>query len=230
MVTAIIVSGFVVVLGYRYASPPPATPASFVHNPATTLHPPYFPPVNPKSAALQQITGNKNRTSVPVHASGSLMVWYFQCRCFANFGVIVHDHTGQVVDIAYNATGVVTAAVPARYAAGNYTIDVIADGSWTISFIEPRGLAPLSLPFKYLSSGKSVLGPFTGPKSSITVNYVGPTGSRLTVLVSDGTTALPTFAVIDQTFFSKKLDLTDLPPRYWLIVNGDGYWNVAVDR
>lgn len=228
--TAIILSGFVVVLGYRYASPPPAPQPTFVHNPATSVQPAYFPPVSPDSSALQQITGDRNRTSVPVRATGNLMIWYFQCRCFANFGVIVHDAAGQVVDIAYNATGVVTAAVPARYAAGNYTIDVIADGSWTVSLIDPRSLAPIPAPFSYLSSGQSVVGPFTGPNATLTVDYVGAIGTKMMMFISDGTSATPGLSVLDQTFFSKKFTLHDLPNKYWLIMNGAGYWKVTVDR
>ena len=230
LLTAVIVSGFVVVLGYRYATAPPAAPSAFAPNPATALQTPYFPPVNPQSAALQQITGEKTRTSIPVRSTGKLMIWYFQCRCFANFGVIVHDSLGQVVDIAMNATGVVTAAVPARYAAGDYTVDVIADGSWTVSLIDPTGLPPLSPPYSFLSTGRSVLGPFAGPSANIGVDYVGAIGSRLTMLVSDGTTAPPALAVFDQTMFVKNFPLRDLPRRYWLIVDGAGYWKVKVEK
>ena len=230
LLTAVIVSGFVIVLGYRYATAPKEQTAAFTPSPSTPLQAPYFPPVNPKSAALQQLTGNKNRTSIPVRATGKLMVWYFQCRCFANFGVIVHDSSGQVVDIAYNSTGVVTAAVPARYGAGNYTIDVIADGSWTVSFIDPHGLAPLPLPYSYLSTGKSVLGPFSGPSATVGVDFVGAIGARLSLLVSDGTTAQPALAVLDQTMFVKKFPLKNLPSRYWLIVDGAGYWDVKVSQ
>ena len=230
LLTAVIVSGFVVVLGYRYATAPSATPPAFTPTPSTPLQTPYFPPVNPNSAALQQLTGDKNRTSLPVRATGKLMIWYFQCRCFANFGVIVHDTSGQVVNIAYNATGVVTAAVPARYAAGDYTIDVIADGSWTVSFIDPQGLAPLPLPYSFLSNGRSVLGPFAGPSANLEVSFVGAIGARMSLLVSDGTTAPPALAVLDQTVFIKKFPLNGLASRYWLIVDGAGYWNVKVER
>ena len=229
VLTAVIVSGFVVVLGYRYASAPAESTSSLTPAPSTQVQTPYFPPVNPNSAALQQLTGTKNRTSIPVRATGKLMVWYFQCRCFANFGVIVHDSAGQVVDIAYNATGVVTAAVPARYAAGNYTIDVIADGSWTVSFIDPHGLAALPVPYSYLSTGKSVLGPFSGPSANFEVSFVAAIGARLTMLLSDGSTKAPALTVLDQTMFIKKFYLKDLPPRYWLIVDGSGYWNVKVN-
>ena len=193
-----------------------ALPISSAFAPTSTsqLQPPYFPPVNPKSAALQTLTGSKNRTMVPVSATGGLMVWYFQCRCFANFGIIVHDSAGQVVDIPSNATGVVTSAVPARYAKGRYTLDVIADGAWTISLIDPHGLSPLPLPYSYLSTGRSVLGPFKGPAAKFEVDFAGAIGARMSMTISDGTSTMPSLALLDSTMFVKKFTLNKLPNRY----------------
>ena len=166
---------------------------------------------------------------VPVSATGGLMVWYFQCRCFANFGIIVHDSAGQVVDIPSNATGVVTSAVPARYAKGRYTLDVIADGAWTISLIDPHGLSPLPLPYSYLSTGRSVLGPFKGPAAKFEVDFAGAIGARMSMTISDGTSTMPSLALLDSTMFVKKFTLNKLPNRYWLIVDGNGFWNVKVN-
>ena len=229
VITAVIVAGFVAVLGYRYTTTPAALPSAFAPTSTSQLQPPYFPPVNPKSAALQTLTGSKNRTMVPVSATGGLMVWYFQCRCFANFGIIVHDSSGQVVDIPSNATGVVTSAVPARYAKGRYTLDVIADGAWTISLIDPHGLSPLPLPYSYLSTGRSVLGPFKGPAAKFEVDFAGAIGARMSMTISDGTSTMPSLALLDSTMFVKKFTLNKLPNRYWLIVDGNGFWNVKVN-
>jgi len=229
----ILLSGLVLaslggLLAYRFTSntsikAPVVTPSA-----QDPLRPAYLPPVTPGTPDYQSFHGNKSQNYIPVHANGHLMVWYLECQCRANFGVLVHNAAGALVDIPVNGVGTVLLAAPAQYAAGNYTFNVIADGRWKAALINPLGLSTQATPFSYLSAGQSVLGPFAGPTAHLTIGYMGTIGTRMIVTASDGSIGKPRLLVFDVTGFVKKLTLTDLPPRYWLIMNGTGFWDLKV--
>jgi len=158
------------------------------------------------------------------------MIWYLQCRCVTNFGVIVHDARGSVLEVPVNTVGRTALAIPARYAKQNLTVSVIADGQWTISFIDPSHLAYLNEPFDYLSTGSSVLGPFAGRKAAISAAYIAGIGGRFAVTLSDGSLSTPSLTFYESQSFNKTGEWTNLPPKFWLIVNGIGLWQIKVGK
>jgi hypothetical protein len=182
--------------------------------------------VSPSSSALQQKSGTKSSSNVSFSATGKLMIWYFQCRCVTNFGVIVHDAKGSVLDVPVNSTGRTTLAVPAYYAKGGLTANVIADGQWTISLIDPSTMANQGRPLDFLSVGQSVLGPFSGPSLDASVGFLGAIGNQFSMSVSDGSIAKPRLLMFESNAFSKTLSWGDLPKKFWLIINGNGLWQL----
>ena len=230
LASAIVVSGFLGAVAFRYTSKPTTAPVVIPPSSLSQLRPPYFPPVSPTSNDLQQASGKKSTTGVRFTTTGKLMVWYFRCGCVANFGIIVHNATGGVLDVPVNSVGRTGLAVPAYYPKLNLSVSVIADGEWTVSLIDPSHLANQPLPLDFLSAGQSVLGPFTGPSLDASVSFLAGIGKRFVMTISDGSTATPKLVVFESQSFNKTLVQTKLPPRFFLIINGDGLWQVKVKK
>ena len=226
IVSAIVVAGFIGALAFKYSAKVAAPPSTFPTQSQNQIKPVYFPPVAPGSAQLQQISGTKSASSLHFHSTGKLMIWYFQCHCVTNFGVIVHDSTGAVIDVPLNTTGKSTISTPAQYPAGDLSVGVIADRQWTISLIDPSSLPTMKLPYSYLSGGESILGPFSSRSMTLDLGFIGAIGNHFTMTMSDGTLSTPKLWAIDSQSFSKHLELSNLPDKYWLIVNGEGLWQI----
>lgn len=229
LLVALVLAAFSAFVAYRFTATPTTTTPPVVPSATNAIQSSYFPPVLPHTAELQNYTGKTSASGQSISATGGLMIWYFQCQCFSNFGVLVHNTSGQLVDVAYNGQGRVTVAQAARYAKGKYTFDVIADGPWSVSLIDPSHLAPLPAPYSYTSHDSSVLGPFTGPKATITAGYIGTVGTNFLTHISDGTNRDPKLMDWMITQGYKKRTVTDLPAKYWIIVDGPGIWNVKVE-
>jgi len=230
LASAVVVSTFLGVLAFHFTSKPVAPPAVIAPSAQNEFKGSYFPPVAPNSPYMQQVSGTKSTTGVRFTTTGQFMIWYLECRCVTNFGVIVHDANGSILEVPANGVGRTVLAIPARYAKQNLAVSVIADGQWTISLIDPSHLANLEEPFSYLSSGPSVLGPFAGRKAAISAAYIAGIGSRFAVILSDGSLAAPSLLFYEAQAFAKTVARTDLPPKYWLIVNGQGLWQIKVEK
>jgi len=48
--------------------------------------------------------------------------------------------------------------------------------------------------------------------------------------VTDGSLATPRLLMFESQAFSKTLVQTRLPKKYWLIVNGNGFWQLKVKQ
>jgi hypothetical protein len=230
LASAVVVSIFLGVLAFHFTSKPLTPPPAITPSSQSEIKGAYFPPVAPNSPDMQQVSGTKSTTGVRFTTTGQFMIWYLECRCVTNFGVIVHDANGSILEVPANSVGRTVLAIPARYAKQNLAVSVIADGQWTISLIDPSHLAFLNEPFDYLSSGPSVLGPFAGRKAAISAAYIGGIGSRFAVTLSDGSLATPSLTFYESQAFSKTARWTNLPPKFWLIVNGSGLWRIKVEQ
>jgi hypothetical protein len=228
--SAIVVSGFLGAVAFHYTSKPTTAPSVIPPSSLGQMRMPYFPPVSPTSQDLQQVSGKKSASGVQFTTTGKLMIWYFQCRCVANFGIIVHNSTGAVLDVPVNNVGHTVLAVPASYEKLKLSVSVIADGEWTVSLIDPSHLANQSIPFEFFSAGQSVLGPFTGPNIEASMGFLAGIGHHFTMSISDGSSATPKLIVFESQTFTRTLVQTKLPPRFFLIINGDGFWQVKVKK
>jgi len=228
--SAIVIGGFLGALAFHFTSKPTTPPAVIAPGSLSQVKLPYFPPVSPTSHDLQQVSGTKSTSGVHFTTTGKLMVWYFQCRCVANFGIIVHNASGAVLDVPVNNVGRTILAVPAYYSQMNLAVSVIADGEWTISLIDPTHLANQSLPLDFLSAGQSVLGPFSGPNFEASLGFLGSIGNRFTMAVSDGSINAPKLVMFEAQPFTRTLVQTKLPPKFFLIINGNGFWQLKVKK
>ena len=61
---------------------------------------------------------------------------------------------------------------------------------------------------------------------TLDLGFIGAIGNHFTMTMSDGTLSTPKLWAIDSQSFSKHLELSNLPDKYWLIVNGEGLWQI----
>lgn len=228
LVAAIVTVGLMLAIAYHFehrvaqAKPAYSLPVN------RHLHGTYFPPVT-NLAGTQTFTGTHSRYAIPFTSQGHFSVWTFHCFCLNNFAAIVRTQSGKVADVPLNEIGGTRTTAPANYAAGGYTIDVIADGPWTINLIDETKLAPLPMPYSYASSGNSVLGPFTGASAhTLDYGYLAALGQLFTIQIVDQNGVSYGYKAFTLKSGGGSVALTGMPPKFSLIVKGAGIWLVSL--
>ena len=230
LATAIVSSIFLGVLAFHFTSKPAAAPAVISSGSHSELKGPYYPPIAPNSNDIQRIDGTKSTSGLSFTTTGHFMIWYFTCQCTTNFGVIVHGEDGAVLDIPVNNVGRTVVSMPAIYSQQKLGVNVIADGQWSISLMDPTNLPTQTVPYEYLSTGYSVLGPFTGPQVHLATVSLGGIGIHFVMTLADTSLSKPRLLYFESQSFDRPLDLTDAPSKFWLIINGNGLWQVKVKK
>jgi hypothetical protein len=177
---------------------------------------------------IQTFSGKAGTSTISFSSNGTLRVWDVSCKCRDNFGVIVRDSLGNVVDVPVNLTDKSASATPALYPAGNFNASVVATGDWQIRLIDPRHAPFLPSTYRFVSTGASVLGPFHGPASSITLTYVGSIGTVFSAEVVTGTSVPAQPDVIQHSFYYGTITKSNLPDMFFVAVSGHDLWSVAL--
>jgi hypothetical protein len=228
--TAIVSSIFLGVLAFHFTSKPAAKPAVIPHSSQSDLKGAYYPPIAPNSNDIQKITGTKSTSDLSFTTTGKFMIWYLTCECITNFGVIVHGENGSVLDIPVNNVGQTVVSMPANYTQQTLKLNVIADGQWSVSLMDPTHLPTLPTPYEYLSSGNSVLGPFSGSRVQLGTVFLGGIGNRFVMSLADDSVGKPRLLYFESQSFDRPMELTDAPSTFWLIVSGNGLWQIKVKK
>ncbi len=188
----------------------------------------YFPNVPDTSPALQHFSGTTSKFALPFTMNSDLHTWNFECRCTNNFDVIVRNSKGAIIDIPVNEIGKTRVSAVASYTPGNYTMDVTADGKWTVNFVNEAMLPAAPMPFNYLSSGTSIIGPFSSTNNHLSVGYIATLGQLLYVQVVDSKGTSFGYPIYTLRRTSKQVTLTNIPKKYYLVVSGVGLWLVLL--
>lgn len=152
----------------------------------------------------------------------------------SNFLVQVLDaETGGILDVVANENGTVTGAAAEPAAAGEYTLEVTADGDWEIVIVQPSPpqQAVRTPPVATEDSGSGVVGPvaLTGGET-LTASHDG--GSNFIVEVFDDLAstaedielAVNQIGAVDDAATS--LSLEEL---VWVDVTADGNWSLSIE-
>ncbi len=228
LLSAVVTAGLLIAVGYHFEHKVRTVVVKSPIKSNLRVEPPYFAPLTPTSPGIQNFTGTTSKFNVGFSSPGGLTQWEFACQCHNNFNVEVHDASGKLVGIPLNSIGRTYITGPASYAAGNYTFDVNADGPWNISLVDESKVPVINPPFRYASTGTSILGPFPASHNTVAIGYVGDLGQFLSVHLVDknGTSfGYPVFTAhrLGQTYV-----LAHVPSPYYLEVTGAGIWLVDV--
>jgi hypothetical protein len=229
LLSALVTIGLLTAVAYHFEHKLSSAPKPvFTEQPHTALSSAYFPPVAQDSLKPQHFTGKADAYAVPFTSSGGLTTWTFKCQCVNNFNVVVRNAAGTIVAVPINVIGPARLAAVGNYPAGSYSMYVGADGPWSINFINEAGLPVVATPYTYLSSGTSILGPFSSAAHFISAGYSANLGQLFTVQVVDKNDNVIDNAVVTLRSSYRSVALANLPNPYYLIVNGAGLWLIKV--
>jgi hypothetical protein len=232
ILSAIATAGLLTAIAYHYekhATAAPRTPFKGVS--VAKLSPAYFPPILRDSVKVTQFLGtgkDGGASNIPLTSSGGLSSWLFRCECRANFVVTVRTEDQTIVGVPANAIGSTRTVSDGSYPAGHYLVDVRASGPWLIDYVTEGGLPTVKVPFTYVSSGTSILGPFPATARKITLGYRETLGQLFTVQVVDANDGLVENALDTIRNAYEQVHLTNPPNPYFLIVSGSGIWLTSV--
>lgn len=183
---------------------------------------------------LYTFRGVGNRTGLRFDTDGQLLVMHAACQCQFNFVVELSSSIDQPIAFPVNTNGHYDAVLNSTLAPGQYSLSVVGTGPWFVQLIEPSAQTPsIDTPFKYLSAGDDVLGPFSSANKALNLRFLSGTNGSIYIHVLSGAgqrIATPfeaRFAVIGNINLSK---ITDLPNPYYLEVDASGYWQLIVRR
>jgi hypothetical protein len=226
--SALVTAALLVAVGYHFEHKVHHVVVSTPIKTNLRVLPPYFAPLTPSSPGIQNFTGKTSRFNVAFTSPGTLTQWEFACQCHNNFNVEVHDPSGNLVGIPLNAIGRTYLTALAGYAAGHYTFDVNADGPWNISLVDESKVPVVAPPFRYASTGTSLLGPFPASHNTVAIGYVGDLGQFLSVHLVDKNGVSYGYPVFTAKRLGQTYVLSHVPNPYYFEVTGAGIWLVDV--
>jgi hypothetical protein len=229
VITCVIVLGFLsaVVWHYRprHTEAPRPTFTSRVHPSAS------FVPATTGGASVVSFSGKKNAANLQFTASGGLTVLHAQCACTYNFVVTINDTFGGVVAVPVSVGGFYNGTSTLTLAPGRYSMSVVGEPKWSVEVIQPTPRVPaIATPFRYFSTGSSVLGPFSSANQYLAYRFfqTAPGGTVVSILDLRGTEVQTPFKGIG--LYRGETTLQGLPNPYYVKVTASGYWNLTVRR
>jgi len=164
--------------------------------------------------------------------TGGVTIFSARCSCHGNFSVEIDDVTGSPIDLPISTIGAYNGAVAEGLKQGSYSLNVVADGAWTVFVTQPRNPTGAPLPQTYTGAGQLVVGPFTaGSSVRIQAHNISTTGGHFSVrvLASDCSFQdLPfnRIGTFDGWAISNNLSCGP----YWLDIDSDGHWSITVSN
>jgi hypothetical protein len=229
LVSALVTAGLLTAIAYHYDHRASATPKPvFKSSGPQAIQGAYLPPTKLDKATVLTFTGDASHFGIPFVSPGGLTTWTLQCKCYNNFNAEVRSARGTIISVPLNTTGITTAEADANYAAGQYTLDVGADGPWEIQLVAEAGLPFTKTPFQYISTGTDVFGPFPPSDTQLEAGYQANLGQIFTVQVVNSSGTVLSTPVYAQTTFLKSFTISGLGKPYYLSVTGAGLWLVGV--
>jgi hypothetical protein len=228
VIVAVATIAFAVAVGYHFQHRVAQAKKSFsvpIGNHA--LNGIYFPPITDPTG-VQTFSGTTAKYGIPFTTNGHFSTWTFKCKCSNNFATLVYNSTNTLIDVPLNEVGSTRLTAVANYPAGHYTMNVMADGPWTINLVDETKLAHVKVPFTYLSSGTSILGPFPNTAAHLTSAYRANLGELFTVEMFGPTGQSYGFKEFTIRTGSRSVVLPGAPNPYFLVVKGTGLWYISV--
>lgn len=177
--------------------------------------------------------GTKNRSNLQFASNGGLLVLHATCICAYNFDVTIDQGSFQPVDIPVSTVGNVNTALAVSLPKGDYEFQVIASGPWKLELIRPgTNLPPLFSsimhPFKYFSSGDTVIGPFTPVDDHLALDFLSDGRNDVVTHILDLQGAQVASPFFGFSPYEHAITMRNLPDPYYLEISAVGFWNVEV--
>jgi hypothetical protein len=236
LISCAIVLGFIGVVVWHYRPTPKhhAAPSIIPKQSIKNLKKTYV--LTGPGVGVTSFHGTGNKPRLLFNSNGKLLVLHARCVCTYNFDVTISNTFGLPETPPINNTGTSDQTLNVTLPAGHYVLGVVGSGPWHIQLLQPTGtvrvLPTEPKPFSYLSTGPSVLGPFSSANRFLYLRYLGAPTSAIHVYVLD-----PEGVRVD-TAFSSRGGLVQrgavLPnpsnPYYLEVDSSSGLWSLIVQH
>jgi len=209
---------------------PPAT--------ATTMAAPMSMPTvastKAASAVPQKLQGTGQKASPPISLNAGLTTFKMTHSGSSNFAVTILDKDAKTIDLLANVIGRYNGSTAIRVPTnGQYTLNVDADGAWTIEVLQPgktEQASAVALPQTFTGMGPLVTPLFTsgGGALRLTMKHSGKSNFAVTVLDSKGN-PIDLAANVIGAFDGSKVVRLPSQDAYVLVVEADGPWTIGAN-
>lgn len=206
------------------ATPVPAATPTPAASPTATVP----PTATPEPLTL---TGTGQQASPALNLADGLAVFEFSHQGAGYFGVTLLDAQGEPAALIANDVGAVGGSKAAHVGAGEYLLDVTADGPWTVRVTQPApaGDAP-GLPVRFEGTGPTASPFFVAPGGLLRFEFShqGDGYFGVTLLNAQGR---PVDLVANELGVLTGSKATGAEPgAYLLDVAADGPWWVSISQ
>jgi hypothetical protein len=182
-------------------------------------------------AAPIKLSGTGDRASTKFRLQAGLSTWQISHDGRSNFQVSLLSSDGKSTMMPVNTIGRFKGTQAVHVAkAGEYLLNVNADGKWAITIEQPRPATAAEKPLEVMGKGPSVSRFVTLPKgiSVFEVSHRGDAIFRVTVLDREGRIVMPVVAVVGKYEGSKAIMIPE-EGVYLVNVSANGEWTLKVE-
>jgi hypothetical protein len=184
-----------------------------------------------EESAPIKFSGKSSQATAKFKYSGGLCLWKVKHNGTSNFQVHLLDTKGREIDTCINEIGRYdgTQVIPIKKA-GEYMLNVTADGAWSITIEEPKPTATQSKPYSIKGKGRAVSEfiNLDDGAALFKVMHQGEGTFRVKLFDAKGRLIQHIAAVIGPFEGSKIFTIED-KGTYILNISGDGDWKVSIE-
>lgn len=184
---------------------------------------------SPSQPADQTLSGRGQTATTGFGVEGGLTVFRMKHQGSSNFQVELLNEGGDTVEYLANVIGRYDGATAAGIDRGRYTLQINADGPWSVTVQQPRVASGAPRPQTYTGSGPNVVGPFQGGGNTrFAMRHQGDGNFQVTLLDAKGK---PVDYLANEigAYSGSESGRTDDEP-YFLNVEANGPWSIEVSK
>jgi len=210
------------------ATPAATPPAAALTATPVPPPPPTATPVPPPAG--HTLSGQGQQATQTFQLVGGLAVFRMTHSGGSNFIVWLMNDRGEEVELLANEIGSFSGAVAVGVEAGNYLLDITADGPWTVRIEEPRPVSAPPPPQTFTGRGQDI-SPFFGLSAGLarfTMTHDGASNFIVWLLDANGE---PVDLLVNEIgpFNGSKAAGIDVGRIYLLNITADGNWVINVE-
>jgi hypothetical protein len=211
---------------------PTAAPSSATATPgsATPTATPVSTPVPVPEPSPISLVGSGQQSSQTFRLEKGLSIFSMQHQGSANFSIWLMDSSGKKVDLLVNVVGEFGGSkAEGITTAGDYLLDITADGQWSVDITQPRPLTAQPVPLSMTGVGQHATRFFTLKSGPATFKMTHNGSSDFTVWLDDANGKhVDLLANKAGIFDGSRVEDIDLGGIYLLDVGADGDWKIDI--
>jgi hypothetical protein len=201
------------------ATSQPGTGATTVTTKRATTSP-------PTAAPAKRFNGRGDSRTPPFDLVGGMTIFRSTHQGTELFVLRLFDSKGQQIRVLANQTGKYDGSIGVGAPAGAFTIEITADGPWSITVEQPRPTSGEALPAATEQRGQQVVGAFAGGGDvRFTFTHDGQSIFTVTLFDNEGNA---TAILVSETGAYDNSVVASAPPIFYLVVDADGSWSAAM--